>query len=90
MLKDIQQNLNIGNKQMNIFIIGSGTFGTAISNELVRNTDNKVTIFSRSLEKANEINTFHTNKRYFPNKKLNTSLKGKIVFSAIDKTSSVQ
>ena len=85
MLKDIPQNLNIKNKQMNIFIIGSGTFGTAISNELVRNTDNKVTIFSRSLEKANEINTFHTNKRYFPNKKLNTSLKCTNVYSDIEK-----
>ena len=36
---------------MNIFIIGSGTFGTAIANELARNINNKVTIFSRSEEK---------------------------------------
>mgnify|MGYP003324591975 CR=1 FL=1 len=43
---------------MNIFIIGSGTFGTAIANELVRNINNKVTIFSRSEEKKNEINNF--------------------------------
>ena len=36
---------------MNIFIIGSGTFGTAIANELARNKNNKVVIFSRSKEK---------------------------------------
>ena len=59
---------------MNIFIIGSGTFGTAIANELARNINNKVTIFSRSEEKKNEINNFHTNKKYFPNKKLSHSL----------------
>ena len=59
---------------MNIFIIGSGTFGTAIANELARNINNKITIFSRSEEKKNEINHFHTNKKYFPNKILNDSL----------------
>ena len=59
---------------MNIFIIGSGTFGTAIANELARNINNKVTIFARSEEKKNEINNFHTNKKYFPNKKLSHSL----------------
>lgn len=60
---------------MNIFIIGSGTFGTAISNELAKNSDNSVVLFARSLDQVNEINAFHTNKKYFPNKKLNLSLK---------------
>ena len=59
---------------MNIFIMGSGTFGTAIANELARNINNKVTIFSRSEEKKNEINNFHTNKKMFPKKKLSHSL----------------
>ena len=59
---------------MNIFIIGSGTFGTAIANELSNNSDNNVILFSRSIEKVNEINNSHTNKKYFPNKKLNLSL----------------
>ena len=59
---------------MNIFIIGSGTFGTAIANELARNNNNKVVIFSRSKEKKDEINDFHTNKKYFPDKILNDSL----------------
>ena len=59
---------------MNVFIIGSGTFGTAIANELARNKKNKVVIFSRSKEKKDEINLFHTNKKYFPDKILNDSL----------------
>ena len=60
---------------MNIFIIGSGTFGTAISNELANNSSNNVIIFARSLDTVNEINNKHTNKKYFPNKQLNLSLK---------------
>ena len=59
---------------MNIFIIGSGTFGTAIANELSRNDNNNVMIFCRSKEKKDEINHLHTNKKYFPHKKLNDSL----------------
>ena len=59
---------------MNIFIIGSGTFGTAIANELSRNDNNNVIIFSRSKEIKDEINHLHTNKKYFPDKKLNDSL----------------
>ena len=52
---------------MKIFIIGSGTFGTAIANELSRDIDNEVVIFSRSKEIKDEINNLHTNKKYFPN-----------------------
>ena len=59
---------------MKIFIIGSGTFGTAIANELARNVENEVLIFSRSKEKKDEINNQHTNKKYFPNNILNESL----------------
>ena len=60
---------------MNIFVIGSGTFGTAISNELARNSDNNITIYSRSVEIVNEINSEKTNKKYFANTKLADSLK---------------
>ena len=59
---------------MNVFIIGSGTFGTAIANELSRNDNNSVIMFSRSKEIKDEINHLHTNKKYFPDKKLNDSL----------------
>jgi len=85
---------------MNIFIIGSGTFGTAIANELTANIKNKVTIFSRSEEKKNEINNFHTNKKYFPSKKLSNSLfctneysdiqNAEVVFLALPSTSIIE
>ena len=60
---------------MNIFIIGSGTFGTAIANELARNNNNNVIIYSRNEEKKNEINNLNTNKKYFPHNKLTSNLK---------------
>ena len=60
---------------MNIFVIGSGTFGTAISNELARNENNNITIYSRTIEIVNEINSKKTNKKYFANSKLINSLK---------------
>ena len=33
---------------MNILVLGAGTFGTAIANELSVNTENKVVLFSRN------------------------------------------
>ena len=60
---------------MNILVLGAGTFGTAIANELSVNTENKVTLFSRNQEKVKEINEFHTNKYCFPNKQLTKHLK---------------
>jgi glycerol-3-phosphate dehydrogenase (NAD(P)+) len=55
---------------MNILVLGGGTFGTAIANELSVNTENNVVLFSRNQKKVDEINTYHTNKHYFPNKHL--------------------
>ncbi|MBT6808003.1 MAG: NAD(P)-binding domain-containing protein, partial [Flavobacteriales bacterium] len=60
---------------MNILVLGAGTFGTAIANELSVNTENKVTLFSRNQEKVKEINEFQTNKSCFPNKHLTKYLK---------------
>lgn len=59
---------------MNIFIIGSGTFGTAIANELATNLNNDVMLYCRSIDKVNEINISNSNLKYFPNKKLNNRL----------------
>ena len=59
---------------MNIFVIGSGTFGTAISNELARNINNNITIYSRSLQIVNEINSENlTNVYYGGSTLLNTA-----------------
>jgi glycerol-3-phosphate dehydrogenase (NAD(P)+) len=59
---------------MNILVLGAGTFGTAIANELSVNKDNNVILFSRNQDKVDEINTFHTNRSCFPNKHLTKSL----------------
>ena len=55
---------------MNILVLGAGTFGTAIANELSVNENNNVILFSRNQDKVDEINTLHTNKSCFPNKHL--------------------
>ena len=63
---------------MNIIVLGAGSFGTAIANELSINKCNKVILFSRNQEKVNEINSLHTNQSSFPNKKLNESLEASL------------
>ncbi len=55
---------------MNILVLGGGTFGTAIANELSVNTTNNVVLFSRNKDKVEEINNYNTNKSCFPNKHL--------------------
>jgi glycerol-3-phosphate dehydrogenase (NAD(P)+) len=55
---------------MNLIVLGAGTFGTAIANELSVNTINNVMLFSRNQSKVDEINTYNTNKSCFPNKHL--------------------
>lgn len=60
---------------MNIYIIGSGTFGTAIANSLAKNLNNNVTLYSRSQKIVDDINNNNFNTKYFPNTKLNTKIK---------------
>ena len=60
---------------MNIIILGAGSFGTAIANELAVNTSNKVILYSDNQKKVDEINLHHTNKLYFPNKRLSQFVK---------------
>ena len=59
---------------MNIIVLGAGTFGTAIANELSLNTDNKVLLYSRNQKKVDEINKHNTNKSCFLNKQLRKQL----------------
>lgn len=59
---------------MNIFILGGGTFGTAIGNQLADNSKNKVFLLIRNKDQEKEINKENSNKKYFPNKKLNNRL----------------
>ena len=60
---------------MNIIVLGAGTFGTAIANELSVNRANTVFLYSNSEEKVLEINSQHTNRLFFPNKQLTKQLK---------------
>ncbi len=60
---------------MNIFIIGSGTFGTSIANSLATNSNNNVTLYSRSQKIIDDINNNNFNTKYFPNTKLNKNIK---------------
>ncbi|MBD0823358.1 glycerol-3-phosphate cytidylyltransferase [Aestuariibaculum marinum] len=60
---------------MDIYILGGGAFGTAIGNQLAENLNNNVVLFVRNESQSKEVNNLHTNKRYFPNKKLSKRLK---------------
>ena len=70
---------------MNILVLGAGFFGTAIANELSVNILNNVVLFSRSQQKVDEINTYHTNKSCFPNKHLTKFLSATSVKNEIKK-----
>ena len=68
---------------MKIIVLGAGSFGTAIANELSLNPKNKVILFSSSKSKVKEINSFHTNTSCFPNKILSKELKASFDSSVI-------
>ena len=70
---------------MNIIVLGAGTFGTAIANELSFNSFNDVSLYSRNSKKVEEINTLNTNKICFPNKQLNKSLTATININDLSK-----
>ena len=60
---------------MEIYIIGAGSFGTALANHLSFNKINNITILARNENQVREINKNHTNLKYFPNKILNNNIK---------------
>lgn len=57
-----------------IIIIGAGTFGTAIANELAKNDANNVKLFSKDEHRVNEIVNFRKNSKYYPDIELNIAL----------------
>jgi glycerol-3-phosphate dehydrogenase (NAD(P)+) len=59
---------------MNVYILGAGFFGTAIANQLAENELNKVTLLSKREDQVLEINSKHTNFKYYPNKILNQNI----------------
>lgn len=60
---------------MKIFVIGSGSWGSALAQICVDN-GHDVLIYGNCADEINEINATHTNSKYFPNVKLNENLKG--------------
>ena len=57
-----------------IVVAGGGVFGTAISERLAWNSDNRVIIHSVEEEVVASINSEHKNRKYFPTRFLNRSL----------------
>lgn len=60
---------------MKIFVIGSGSWGSALAQICVDN-GHDVLIYGNCAEEINEINATHTNSKYFPDVVLNENLKG--------------
>ena len=59
----------------NIVVAGGGVFGTAISERLAWNPNNNVIIHSVEEDVVKSINEEHKNKKYFPTRFLNRSIK---------------
>jgi glycerol-3-phosphate dehydrogenase (NAD(P)+) len=70
---------------MNITILGEGSFGTSIGNQLANNPLNKVTLFVKNNLQAKEIIELNTNKKYFPNTRLNKFLLASTDVKTIEK-----
>src|SRR5699024_391604 len=68
---------------MKIVILGGGSFGTALANQLAYNNQNEVTILLRNKQSEQEINEEHLNSRYFPKRMLHKSIKATTDFSII-------
>ena len=56
-------------------IINAGALGTALAQSISKNNDN-ILLWGRNPELINEINTDHTNSKYYPNFQLNKNIIG--------------
>ncbi|HNX43899.1 MAG TPA: 2-dehydropantoate 2-reductase N-terminal domain-containing protein [Bacteroidales bacterium] len=63
------------NNQKKITIIGAGSIGTALGNVLSLRPDLNVNLLSVESDVVSDISTLHINQKYFPNIRLNPSLK---------------
>lgn len=60
---------------MKIYIIGAGSFGTAIANQLVQNNENEIFLVCKKPEQLKEISSTRINSKYFPNYKIENRIK---------------
>jgi glycerol-3-phosphate dehydrogenase (NAD(P)+) len=74
---------------MNIVILGGGSFGTALANELSRNPSNQITILLRDETIKKEINETHFNSKYFLNTKLNEKIRAATDYGIIKRADAV-
>ena len=66
-----------------IAIIGAGTFGTAIAQQLALNKNNHITLFVRGEKQSKQINKKNKNKKYFQNLKLNKRINSSFDFKLL-------
>lgn len=60
---------------MNITIIGAGSFGTAMAQELATNSSNKITLFFQDKAQARKFKQTQINENYYPNRQLDPVIK---------------
>ncbi len=58
---------------MKIIVLGSGAWALALS-DVLANNGNEVIVYTRKVEAQNEINLFHTNKKYLGELKINSNI----------------
>jgi glycerol-3-phosphate cytidylyltransferase len=68
---------------MKIVILGGGSFGTALANQLSYNPGNEIVILLRNKESEQEINEKHTNSGYFPKRPLNKAIRATTDYGVI-------
>src|SRR5699024_4279490 len=61
---------------MKILIIGGGSFGTAMAQELASNKQNKIQLLFKKQEEAEAFNSSKINQTYFPNRPLDHGIEG--------------
>jgi len=61
---------------MKILIIGGGSFGTAMAQELASNKQNKIQLLFKKQEEAEAFNSSKINQTYFPNRPLDPGIEG--------------
>lgn len=73
--------------KLNVGVLGGGSWGTTVASLVSRNTP--TTIWARDAETVDEINQFHTNKKYLPDAKLHQRLQANSDLEKLVSTSDV-